>query len=70
MAIPSTSTTSSGRAYAHLRGALQFLIEHGYFSKEELRQAVECMGVLNADELPDNLRAAGEAFTNFRRAAD
>lgn len=58
------------RGYTHLDGALRFLAKHGFFSIDELEEALSRMGNELADEVPKRLRACAKVVMNLKRAAD
>lgn len=53
-----------------LQGALDFLIEKGFFSRDDLEEALERLIYGRVRELPRRLQKPGRVAANFRRGAD
>ena len=67
------SYSSVERNYNHerpLMGALRFLQAHGYYSEDELHDALSGLYEGTIDELPATVRVVAEIVRAFKRAAD
>jgi hypothetical protein len=53
-----------------LEGALRFLIESGFFTQEELEEAIGLGAALLLEEMEEPLRRVAEVVGNLKLAAD
>ena len=56
--------------YSHLQGALDYMLNFGFFSQGDLEEALTRMQHELPDEMPARLRRIAEVVLNFKAAAD